>query len=235
MAERRKLGELLLEAGAITKAQLNAALLEQHKWGKPLGLTLVAMSYLDEETLVRTLARQLGLPIAWLRGKRIAPEVLEMIPAELAKKHRCLPLTVREEAGNRVLFLAMQDPADLEALDDIRFRAGCQVKPVLAAPGELEEALRRQYESAGAEDALGPAPGGVTAGEPDFLTLAGEVQFAACDEEAPLEFLRDAPGPPSSEADEALSGLTQLVGALVEKGIFRLDEVIERLRQLARR
>ncbi len=233
MAERRKLGELLLEAGAITKAQLNAALLEQRKWGKPLGLTLVAMNYLDEETLVRTLARQLGLPIAWLRGKQIAPEVLEMIPAELAKKHRCLPLTVREEAGGRVLFLAMQDPADLEALDDIRFRAGCQVKPVLAAPGELEEALRQQYESASAEGALGTAPGPAAAGEPDFLTLTGEVQFAAFDEEAPLEFLDDAK-PPRSDAEAALAGLIQLVAALVEKGVFRLDEVIERLRQLAR-
>ena len=231
MAERPKLGELLVHAGAITKHQLAAGLVEQRKWGRPLGMTLVAMGYLDEETLVRTLARQLGLPVAWLRGKRIAPEVLEMIPAELATKHRCLPLSVREEAGSRVLYLAMQDPADLEALDDVEFRVGCKVKPVLVAPGELEEALRQHYEPGNAGDVLEAPPGSAAVGEPDFLTLGGEVQFAAPDEDAPLEFLTDS-APPSSDSEAALLELTQHVGALVAKGVLRLDEVIERLRRL---
>lgn len=229
MAERPKIGELLVSAGAINEHQLRAALAEQRKWGKPLGMTLVAMDYLDEETLVRTLARQLGLQVAWLRGKRIVPEVLEMVPAELARKHRCLPLTVRDEAGGQVLYIAMQDPADLEALDDIRFRVGCQVKPVLAAPNELEEALRQQYESASAEDLPDTAAGS----EPDFLTLTGEVQFAPSDEETPLDIAKDAQLP-GSDAEAALLEVTQRVSALVEKGVFRLDELIERLRQLSR-
>jgi hypothetical protein len=223
VAKRPKLGELLVHAGAITKHQLAAALAEQRKWGKSLGMTLVAMDYLDEETLVRTLARQLGLPVAWLRGKRIAPEVLGMIPADLAKKHRCLPLSVREETGGRVLYLAMQDPADLEALDDVGFRVGCNVKPVLVAPGELEESLRQHYTSA--------ASGSAAVGEPDFLTLGGEVQFAAPDEGAPLECLTDS-APPSSDSEAALLEVTRHVSALVKKGILRLDEVIERLRHL---
>lgn len=233
MAERPKLGELLVSAGAITEAQLRAALLEQRKWGKPLGMTLVAMNYLDEETLVRTLARQLGLQVAWLRGKRIAPEVLEMVPAELASKHRCLPLTVRDEPGGSVLYVAMQDPADLEAIDDVTFRAGCKVKPVLAAPTELEDALRHQYEFAAAGGASETASGPEAVDEPDFLTLAGEVQFAAPREEAPLEFLRDAE-PSNADAEVVLQELTRFAGALAKKGVVRLDEVIERLRQLAR-
>jgi len=221
-----------VHAGAITKHQLAAALAEQRKWGKPLGMMLVAMDYLDEETLVRTLARQLGLPVAWLRGKRIAPEVLEMVPAELAKKHRCLPLSVREETGGRVLYLAMQDPADLEALDDVRFRVGCQIKPVLVAPGELEEALRQHCESGNALDVPDTAPGSAAVGGPDFLTLGGEVQFAAPDEDTPVEFLTDTE-PPSSESEAALQELTEQVSALVKKGTVRLDEVIERLRRLS--
>ncbi len=231
MAKRPKLGELLVHAGAITKHQLAAALAEQRKWGKSLGMTLVAMDYLDEETLVRTLARQLGLPVAWLRGKRIAPEVLGMIPADLAKKHRCLPLSVREETGGRVLYLAMQDPADLEALDDVGFRVGCNVKPVLVAPGELEESLRQHYTSANVGDVLDTASGSAAVGEPDFLTLGGEVQFAAPDEGAPLECLTDS-APPSSDSEAALLEVTRHVSALVKKGILRLDEVIERLRHL---
>jgi len=231
LAERPKLGELLVQAGAITKHQLAAGLVEQRKWGKPLGMMLVAMDYLDEETLVRTLARQLGLQVAWLRGKRIAPEVLEMIPAELAKKHRCLPLSLREEAGGRVLYLAMQDPADLEALDDVGFRVGCKIKPVLVAPGELEEALKQHWESGNAGDVLDTAPGSTTVGEPDFLTLGGEVQFAAPGEQAPLECLADS-APPSADSEALLLELTQHVSVLVAKGVLRLDEVIERLRQI---
>ena len=232
MAERPKLGELLVSAGAITEPQLRAALLEHRKWGKPLGMTLVAMGYLDEEALVRTLARQLGLQVAWLRGKRVAVEVLEMVPAELAKKHRCLPLSVREEAGNQVLYLGMQDPADLEALDDITFRAGCKVQPVLVAPAELEEALREQYQRVGIEETPAAPESGAT-DEPDFLTLSGEVQFAPCDEKAPLEFMRDEESA-SSESGVALERLGQLVSALVDQGLFGWDEVIERLRQLSR-
>jgi type II secretory ATPase GspE/PulE/Tfp pilus assembly ATPase PilB-like protein len=232
MAKRLKLGELLVGSGAITEHQLRAALLEQRKWSKPLGMTLVAMGYLDEEALVRTLARQLGLQIAWLHGKRIAPEVMEMIPAELAAKHRCLPVAVREEEGGRVLYLGMQDPADLEAIDDVSFRAGCRVKAVLVAPSELEEALRQQYQYA-SDEQTSPAPEAEAGKGPDFLTLTGEVQFAPCAEDVPLEFVRDTEQP-GSDSDAALKRLAQLVSALVDAGVFRLDDVIERLRQLSR-
>ncbi len=68
MAERLKLAELLVRAGAIDQAQLTAALREREKWGLPLGVTLIELKFLDEETLVRTLARQLKVPLAWMRG-----------------------------------------------------------------------------------------------------------------------------------------------------------------------
>jgi hypothetical protein len=151
MADRVKLGELLVGAGAINRAQLTAALAEQHKWGLPLGMTLIEMKFIDEETLVRTLARQLKVPLAWMRGKRVKPAVIDLIPAELAREHRYIPLTVREESGGLVLFLGMQDPGDIDALDNVSFRIGWKVKPILVAPSELEEALERYYPSEGAD------------------------------------------------------------------------------------
>ena len=77
---------------------------------RPLGITLVRMGLLDEEALVRTLARQLKLPIAWLRGKWVEQDVLDLVPVELALKHRCLPLTVSDDGRGKALHLAMQDP-----------------------------------------------------------------------------------------------------------------------------
>ena len=79
MPERPKLGELLVMAGAIDQTQLGAALAEQRRFGHPLGTTLVRMGFLDEEALIRTLARQLKLPIAWLRGKWVEQAVLSAL------------------------------------------------------------------------------------------------------------------------------------------------------------
>jgi len=110
MAERTKLGELLVAAGAINQTQLGAALGDQRQYGRRLGITLVRLGFIDEDTLVRTLARRLKLPIAWLRDKWVGQEVLDLVPAELALKHRCLPLAVNDAGRGKVLHLAMQDP-----------------------------------------------------------------------------------------------------------------------------
>ena len=137
MAERPRLGELLLAAGAIDQTQLGAALADQRNFGMPLGTILVQMGYLDEETLMRTLARQLELPVAWLRGKWVEDAVRDLLPAELALKHHVLPLSVTFQDTGKVLNLAMHNPYDLEALDAVGFQVGHEVSPVLAAASEL--------------------------------------------------------------------------------------------------
>ena len=231
MADRPRLGELLVGAGVIDRAQLGAALAEQRKWGSPLGTIVVRMGFVDEETLVRTLARQLKLPLAWLRGKRIGYGVLTTLPGELAQKHRCLPLSVHGEGTGRTLYLAMQDPVDLQALDEIRFHVGCTIKPVLAAPSELEEALRRHYplaaadrppREAGHEPALAPQD----QDEPELLWFDREVQRldAHGEDLLGLEQKRSR-----SEASTLLGALAALADALVEKGVFSRDDLLERL------
>jgi type IV pilus assembly protein PilB len=235
MVKQPKLGELLVRAGAIDQTQLEAALGEQKKWGSPLGMTIVRMGFLDEETLVRTLARQLKLPLAWLRGKRIKPQVLALVPNELALKHRCLPMTCSDSPSGRVLFLAMQDPADLAAVDEVAFRTGCKVKAVLAAPGELEEALKRHYQlDSGASpdrilDLASPEFSAEDDG-PEILLLDREVVFSAEDEDGPLEFVD---GPVGPEPNAALEALIHLANTLLEKGAIDRDELVERIGELA--
>ena len=231
MADRPKLGELLVMAGAINKVQLGSALTDQQKFGGPLGMRLVRMGFLDEESLVRTLARQLKLPIAWLHDKRVGQEVLDLVPAELALKHRCLPVTVNINDRGKVLLLAMQDPQDLEALDAVRFQVGHDVNPVLAAPSELEEALRKHYESDesgghGAEN--GP---GVEAA-PELLMFELTAQAATPKEEMAFEFGTGPSDAPLMSSQAVLSALTQLLAVLIENGIVTREEVTARIQEI---
>jgi hypothetical protein len=145
MNPKPKLGDLLVQAGAIDDAQLKSALGEQRQWGQPLGMTLVRMGFLDEDTLIHVLASQLKIPVVKLSGKQVNAGVLERVPIDLAEKHRCIPLLENEEGGQQVLYVGMEDPVDLEALDELSFRVGEAVKPVLVAPSELEAALQRHY------------------------------------------------------------------------------------------
>ncbi len=127
MAERSKLGDMLVAAGAINLTQLGAAMADQRSFGMPLGTILVQMGYLDEETLIRTLARQLELPVAWLRDKWVDDAVRDLLPAELALKHRVLPLSVTFQDSGKVLHLAMHNPHDIEALDAVGYQVGHKV------------------------------------------------------------------------------------------------------------
>ena len=263
MGGRLKLGQILLSKELISPEQLASALGEQERWGSRLGMTLVRMGFIEEEALIRVLAGQLRLPVARIRGKSVNSDVLEFVPVELAEKYRCLPLFVREEGGAKTLFLAMEDPSDLEALDDLSFQIGEKLRPVLVAPTELEDALQRHYHGAtlmGSTDDLPPVAVSSpqrpdpedteTAPElpPLDTLLAPELESPAfaSDPEPALGALPGAALDPSVEpAVEAPSArdpsqglepqviLRALAQLLVEKGVITRDEFAERLRSIA--
>jgi len=246
MGKKTKLGDILVEAGVIDAAQLAAALGEQKKWGRPLGMTLVRMGLLEEVDLVRTLSEQLDLPMARMRGKRVAPEVLEIVPMELAEKHRCLPLFLKQEGGAQALFLAMEDPADLGAVDEVSFRIGIKVRPVLVAPSELDEALHRHYHWACVSVDATPLGSTQAAPEDSGPEDSGDQALelldfdAAASQPIAAEELDSEPSGPGTEpqlhqaspvqADAILRALTQL---LVEKGVITRAELVDRLGALA--
>ena len=147
MAEKRKLGELLLEAWLINEFQLRRALSDQRQWRRPLGVTLINMGFVSEADLIQVLSGQLCHPVIDLGAKIVAPEVIELVPHEIATQHHCLPLAVQRKGSNRELYLGMCDPTDLAVIDDIGFRTGHEVHPVLVGDQQLEETIQRSYRT----------------------------------------------------------------------------------------
>ncbi len=202
MPPRRKLGQILVEAGLIDEFQLRSALSDQKRWGQPLGVTLIKMGFLEEAELVNVLSRQLDVPIVDLRGKRIAPDALSAISVQVAEKSRCIPLFRKQEAGRDVLYLGMEDPTDLQVLDDLSFRAGIEIRPALVGPDQLTEAIERYYHRLEWESETDPGD------EVGMLVEPGDTAplvFRPPDEEAPEigpEMLQPAPAPPTTPSEE---------------------------------
>lgn len=136
------LGEFLLKKNLLSKAQLEEALQAQVIFGGKLGTVLIEMGLLTEETLAGLLSQQLGIPCAKpgeLQG--IPDNVIAIISSELAEKHKVLPVSV----SGRKLTLAMAEPHNLKAIDEISFRTGYIIRPILALEVRLVFALERYY------------------------------------------------------------------------------------------
>lgn len=147
MQNRPRVGEILVSAGIIDEMQLEAALGEQQRWGRRLGVTLIKMGMVEEGHLIRALAKQLELPVASLAGKRIPEDVIALVPARVASEHGVIPLFTKDGGRNGQLFLGMEDPSNLAVLDDLSFRTGMEIHPVMVGPTELGEAIDRYYHT----------------------------------------------------------------------------------------
>ncbi len=145
MRARPRVGEILVSAGIIDEMQLEAALSEQSRWGRRLGVTLIKLGMVEEGHLIRALAKQLNLPVASLAGKRIPPDVIGLVPARVAIEHAVIPLFKKQEGPSGQLFLGMEDPSNLDVLDDLSFRTGMEIHPVMVGPTELGQAIDRYY------------------------------------------------------------------------------------------
>lgn len=144
----KRLGELLIEGGLITPAQLQSAITHQKIARGRLGSNLVALGYISEEVLVDFLSVQTGVPQMDVRSVSVAPQVLKLVPHRLAEQFTVLPITTKDP---KLLVLAMSDPSDLNAIDSARFASGLNIEPVVASHSELKKAisdLYRQIESA---------------------------------------------------------------------------------------
>jgi len=139
----RRLGDLLVAEGLITADQLRQALGEQKGKADKLGSILVRQGSISEEQLIGFLSRQYGIPSITLINLDIDPETLRLVPAHIAKKYDVLP--VKRIGGT--LTLAMSDPTNVFALDDIAFMTNLQILPVVAPQAAIRKALDRAYEA----------------------------------------------------------------------------------------
>ena len=139
----RRLGDLLVAEGLVTEDQLRQALGEQKGKTDKLGSILVRQGSISEEQLIGFLSRQYGIPSITLVNLDVDPETLRLVPAHIAKKYDVLP--VKRIGGT--LTLAMSDPTNVFALDDIAFMTNLQILPVVAPQAAIRRALDRAYES----------------------------------------------------------------------------------------
>lgn len=137
-----KLGDILVEMGYITVEQLGEALEYQKEKGGQLGQILTAKGILSEGKLIEALAAQQKLPILSLSRYRPMPEALRAVPEHVAKRHHVVPLTLEDD---RTLMVAMSDPMDIMALDELRMITGMDIKIGLATLSEIDRTLERVY------------------------------------------------------------------------------------------
>ncbi len=140
-----KLGDMLVKAQLITDSQLEEALKVQRRDGGKLGGIVVRLGFCSDQDIVSFLGMQYGVPAADLdQWPAIEAPVIALVPAELATKHKVLPL---QRSGN-VLTLAMSDPTDIFAMDDVRFHTGYNIDPVVSSEMGLVRAIERYYGGA---------------------------------------------------------------------------------------
>ncbi|HRD01309.1 MAG TPA: type IV-A pilus assembly ATPase PilB [Candidatus Saccharicenans sp.] len=142
-----KLGELLLREKIIDADKLQQAIDYHKKNSLPVSSALVAIGLLTEEEIAQALSRQLGYPYIDLDQFEVFPEVISLIPAETAKRNLVMPI----HKIKSFLTLAMVDPTDLEVIEDIRFRTGLSVQPVISTETGVTNAINKYY---GTSDAL---------------------------------------------------------------------------------
>ncbi|MQB01043.1 MAG: response regulator [Actinobacteria bacterium] len=145
-SQRARLGDILVQADVITDAQLQTALAHQRETvgRKPrLGSVIVALELASESDIARALARQLDIPFVDLDAVVAEPDVMQLVPRWLARRHTLVP--VRRQDG--ALIVAMADPTNLVAIDDARTSAGIQISPVVATATAIADAEERFYAS----------------------------------------------------------------------------------------
>ncbi len=161
-----RIGELLLKEKKITPDQLQQALAAQKSNGGKLGYNLVKMGFVKDEEITALLSKQYGVPSINLAQFQIDPAVVKLVPPETAQKYQIIPLS-RSGAS---LTIAMTDPTNVFAMDDIKFMTGYNVEPVVASETAIIEAVQKYYPSKAGAKGGAPgkpgAPGALSGGSP---------------------------------------------------------------------
>ncbi len=138
-----KLGEMLIKSGLLTPQKLQEALEYQKTNGGKLGLNLVKLGFVKEEDITRVLSQQYGVPAINLTKVEVDDTVVKLIPSEVAQKYLIMPVS----RTGATLTIAMVDPTNVFAMDDIKFMTGYNVEPVVASEVAIKEAIDRYYGS----------------------------------------------------------------------------------------
>ncbi len=178
-----RLGELLISKNLITPQQLDDALRDQRVSGTPLGTSLVKLGTITEKTLVSFLSKQYGVPAIDLGEAQVEPEAIKLIPSEVVYKYQVIPI---KRVGS-TLRVAMSDPSNILAIDDIKFLTGCHVEVFVSTESAVKAACDKYYDPSESFSDLLDKMDGET--KIDFLDDTEEVdimELKAASQDAPV-------------------------------------------------
>lgn len=141
----KRIGQLLLEKSLINEHQLEQALEEQKLTGKLLGRILIDMGFVKEDDILQVLGARAGLPVVKLKNIEIPRSVIEKVPASIAKIYTVMPISYE----SNLLTVAIADPMNVSAFDDLRFTLGVNVKGAVASEEDIREAVEKYYGAEG--------------------------------------------------------------------------------------
>ena len=180
-----RLGQLLVDNGLISEHALSEALEDQAASGERLGHFLVEQNLVQESDLIRLLSDQYGVPAADIDDLEVMSSLLELVPAEMARRYLVVPVQVND----RVLEVAMVDPTDVVAMDDLKFATGLRIQPMVASERAVKEAIERLYGQQD-ETQISRMMSDLT----EEMSAPGELEIVDTDENIDLEALSQASG-----------------------------------------
>ena len=140
---RKKLGEVLLEAGLINSSQLENALLLQKGKNKRLGKILVELGYATDEQVSEAISKQLSIPLVNCAGYEITKDLLALVPKETAERKIVFPLELKDKK----LTLAMANPLDWQTIDDLAFSTGLKISEAVSSEASIMNSIEKYYTS----------------------------------------------------------------------------------------
>lgn len=205
-----RLGDLLRKDGQITKFQLDEALAVQKKSGGRLGQILISLGFIDEETIINFLGRQLNFPTTNISEMQVSEDVIKLIPYELAKEHFVFPLNV----SDGTLSIAMSDPTNNRAVEDIQLKTKLSIKVSIASEKEIAGAYKKYYKITSEEyDSFFKKIGGeseekvVLQEVEDFGSLVSEVTEDIAIEKGDEEEIKEAFGAGDAPIIKLVNGI----------------------------
>ena len=224
MAMSGRLGAMLVSSGLITDDQLKKALAAQKNEGGRLGSILVKLGFVQEDKLMTFLSKQYGVPYVDLSKFEINPAVIKHIPADVAQKYRIMPIN---RAGATIT-IAMVDPSNIFAIDDIKFMTGYNVEAVVATEGAIVEAIKKYY---GGGKSLVAAKGGMAAvqgkEEKKFNLNAKDYDMDDSDDDSAVDDIDVGGVVDVDDFDSLVHGAVEELEVVEDQGLDQLSAEVE--------
>lgn len=227
---KKRLGEILMDAGLLTETQLRSALAEQRKWGGKLGHTLVQMGFVDESSMVHALSRQLHIPAVDLDTVTPPEHLLKFFRVDLAERYSVFP--VAADTTHKTLTLASADPTNVEALQELAFQTDQKIQVVVSSPSAIERAIRKYYYAGASNITASPDQFGIS--EPTYEFTPPPSPRLSSPREAELQQRVEALTQQVNDLQEMVANQARSLSALIEvletRGMLSREEYFSKLR-----